>query len=105
MPANFLEDDINHILSGDVFGEDDGCLWNGVQIEDVIFDDEHVEVETGQGITQIIPQPVITGRTSDFLGIADGDTINVRGETLTVRNWKADGTGMIEIFLSREAQT
>lgn len=101
MSASFLKDDIDTILDDGVFGATGGCVWNGVKIDHVIFDDEDVEVTMGEGVAEIIPQPMLTGKTSDFSGIADGDSIRVLGETFRVKNWKKDGTGVIEIFLVR----
>ena len=101
MSASFLQDDIDTILDVKTFGVTGGCVWNGVKIEHVIFDDEDVEVTMGEGVAEIIPQPTLTGKTSDFSGIADGDSVQVLGETFEVKNWKKDGTGVIEIFLVR----
>ncbi len=101
MAASFLEDDMKAVFSSDVFGEEDGITWNGVVIEDVIFDDEDIEVETGDGVAEIMSQPMLTGSTEDFAGIKRDDPIQIKGQQYTVRNWKNDGTGVIEIFLSK----
>lgn len=101
MSASFLQDDIPTILDVKVFGVTGGCLWNGVRIDNVIFDDEDVEVTMGEGVTEIASQPMLTGHTADFIGIADGDSVQVSGETFEIKNWKKDGTGIIEIFMVR----
>lgn len=101
MAASFLEDDIDTMLDAKTFGVTGGCVWEGVVVDNVIFDDEDVEAIMGEGVAEIIPQPTITGKSSVFSGIADGDNIQVSGETFTVKNWKNDGTGIITIFLAR----
>lgn len=102
MVASFIKSDIKTVLSSKVFGEDDGVVWNKTPVPDAIFDDEDVEVQMGEGPTEIISQPIVTGATCDFIGIKENDSIQVNGETLYVKNWKKDGTGIIEIFLHRE---
>lgn len=101
MAASFLQDDIDTILDVKTFGVTGGCVWKGVSIENVIFDDEDIEITMGEGVAEIIPQPMLTAKTSDFDGIAEGDAVQVSGETFKIRNWKKDGTGVIEIFLER----
>lgn len=101
MSASFIDTDIDLVLSNTVFGVTGGCVWKGVQIDDVIFDDEDVEVTMGEGVAEIISQPMLTGKTTSFVGIDDGDAVTVKGEEFTVKNWKKDGTGVIEIFLAR----
>jgi hypothetical protein len=102
MPASFINDDLGLFFDGKDFGETETVLWNGVVVENVIFDDEDVEVSMGEGVGEIVPQPTLTGRTDDFTGIRTDDPVTIRGESFTVKNWKNDGTGMIEIFLTRE---
>lgn len=102
MTAKFLEDDLDEIFSDTVFGNTGGVTWNGVVIADAIFDDESIEAQMGEGPAEIIPQPMITGKTKDFIGIDTDDPIQVNSETFYVKNWKPDGTGVIEIFLTRE---
>ena len=95
MSADFLTDDLDVILSDDVFGHKGGVTWNGVSVPDAIFDDESIEVQMGEGVAEIIEQPIITGKTKDFTGIDTDDPILVNGETFAVKNWKVDGTGVI----------
>ena len=101
MTGKFLLDDLDAVFDIKDFAHDGGVVWNGVKITDVIFDDEDIEVETGQGVGEIVKQPMLTGRASDFQGLSDGDSILISGSTFTVKNWKDDATGVIEIFLSR----
>lgn len=103
MPAKFLEDDMDVVFSSKDFGVEGGCTWNGVVIADVIFDDMDVEVVIGEGVAEIVKQPMLTGKTSDFPSIRMDDTILVGTETFTVKNFVRDGTGMIEIYLNRTA--
>ncbi len=101
MVAKFIKDDIQKITTPKEFGVDDGITWNGVTVKNVIFDDEDIEVQTGEGVAHIMPQPSLTGSTSDFPGIQENDPVAVNGENFVVRNWKKDGTGQITIFLDR----
>ena len=99
MVASFLTNDLVSIFSENVFAE--SVIWKGVTVPGCIYDDEDVEVGIGEGVAEIIPQPMLTARSTSFAGIADGDPIIVRGVTMTVKNWKDDGTGVIEIYLNR----
>lgn len=99
MPAAFIANDVAHVTGSDVFGE--SVTWAGSTVT-VIFDDEDVEVQLGDGVAQIQNQPTMIGQTSDFSGIADGDTVVARGVTFKVKNWKRDGQGQIEVFLERQ---
>ena len=110
MSASFLIDDLDVILSDDVFGNNDGVTWNGAAVEDAIFADESIEAQMGEGVAEIIEQPMITGKTKDFIGIETDDPISIKIETtglietFVVKNWKVDGTGVIEIFLTRNPE-
>ena len=99
MPAAFIANDVAHVTGSDVFGET--VTWDGNTVT-VIFDDEDIEVQLGEGVAQIQNQVTMTGQTSDFPGIADGNVVVARGVTYHVKNWKRDGTGEIEIFLERQ---
>jgi len=101
MSADFLTDDLDTVLSEKDFGHTGGVRWKDVLIKDVIFDDESIEAVMGEGVAEIIPQPMITGKTSDFIGIKVEDEFTINDEKFIVKNWKPDGTGIIEIFLER----
>jgi hypothetical protein len=104
MVASFITGDLNKLLASSDFSEASGdVLYNGVVVEG-IFDDEDVEVGMGEGPTEIVAQPMFTGSSDDFVGIADNDVLTVRGEDFRISNWKDDGTGMIEVYLRRESQ-
>ncbi len=100
MVASSFDRDLKSVLTPKEFGQDGGILWNGVTIEDAIFDDEDREVSTGEGVIHIMPVPMIIGRTSDFVGIAGGQLVTVGTKEYTVSNWQTDGSGMIEIMLN-----
>lgn len=98
MVASFIANDVAHVTDSSVFGE--SATWKGATVVG-IFDDEDIEIQMGEGVAQIVPQAMFTGKTSDFPGIADGDAMVIRGVTFEVVNWKRDGTGQIELFLKR----
>lgn len=102
MPGSFLQNDLAQLVASSDFGEAAGsATWKGVVVSG-IFDDDDVEVQLGEGPTEIVNQPTFMGIASDFSGIADGDVMVIRGSTFTVKNWMEESDGMIEIFLERQ---
>lgn len=102
MAGSFITDDLGVLFASSDFGEASGTVtWKGNPVTDVIFDDEDVEVEAGEGVAQIVPRANMTGKAADFPNIADGDAVVINGVSFEVRNWMNDGTGVIEIFLER----
>lgn len=102
MAMSCLDTDLTSIFAASDFGEAVGSVtWRGVAINGCIFDDEDVQVELGEGVGEIVHQSSITAPASSFPGIADGDLMTVRGDAFTVKFWKDDGTGVIEIFMER----
>lgn len=102
MPGAFLTEDLPALFEGNDFGEGAGIVtWKGTAINDVIWDDGDVEVTGPDGATQIVQQAMMTCKSSDFSGIALGDAVVRASVNFTVKNWKDDGTGVIEIFLER----
>jgi len=99
MPGQFITDDLSVLFASSEFGEAT-ATYEGSSVMG-IFDDEDVEAQMGEGVAEIIPQPMFTGRTSDFSGIARDQTMVIQSETFRIKNWKQDGTGMIEVFLER----
>lgn len=99
MAGSFLDDDIPSFFASSDFGEAN-AVYGGNTVKG-IFDDEDVEVQMGEGVAEIIPQPMFTATASDFSSIAREQTLEVAGETFLIKNWKRDGTGLIEIFLKR----
>lgn len=95
-----LGTDLDAVFSSNDFGEDDGSVyWNGRPIKGAHFDDEDVEIEPSEGMAEIAHQTMLTAPAAQFDGIADDDTIEARGREYTVKFWKDDGTGVIEIYL------
>jgi hypothetical protein len=95
VPANFLTNDLDVIMSDGVFHET--VTYKGVSVSG-IFDDDDVEVQNGEGVTTIVAQAMFTGLTADFTSIADGDAMVIRSVAYTVRFWKKE-TDTIEIYL------
>lgn len=100
MPMSCLTTDLTALFSESDFGEVTGSVrWRGVVINGAIFDDEDVEISLGEGVGEIQHQAVLTSISSQFVGIADGDLMVARGRNFRVKNWKDDGTGVIDIHL------
>ena len=101
MAGAFLTDDITAILDTEGFAiQVDSYSAGGTPT--VIFDDEEVEVDTGEGVTQIVDQPIVTGKSSDFTSIARDQLLTIAGVVFVIKSWKDDGTGIIEILLNRK---
>ena len=102
MAGSFLTNDLTTILASSDFGEaGNSVTLAGVVIPNGIFDDEDIDVSMGEGVAQIVPQPIFTCATAHVPTIADGQIMIIRGETFKVQNWKQDGTGLTEIYLER----
>lgn len=103
MPMSCLETDLDAVFASSDFGEADGAVRNGDTANPIsgIFDDEDVETQNGEGITVLVPQTTFTCASSKVPGLADGDTLLVRAKLYTIRFWKNDGTGVVEIHLER----
>lgn len=101
MAGKFIEDDLDTIFSERDFGHKGGVIWNGVTIKGAIFDDQDVEVQMGEGMVQIIAQPMVTGPSSAFDGIRHEDTISVGDQSFTVKSTNDNGTGVIEIYMEK----
>lgn len=100
MPMPCLSTDLTAVFSEGDFGETAGSVrWRGVVISGAIFDDEDVEIAVGEGVGEIQHQAVLTAPAAQFVGIADGDPVIVRSRQYRVKNWKDDGTGVIDIYL------
>lgn len=94
-----LATDATALFSSNEFGEDAVVRWRGFIVPGAIFDDEDIQVELGEGVGEIVHQSVLTAPSAYFVGIAEGDEIEVRGEQYLAKYWKDDGTGIIEVFL------
>lgn len=103
MPMPCLETDLGAVFASSDFGEAGGTVtWKGLPISGVIFDDEDLEIQLGEGIAEIGHRAILTGPSASFAGIADEDPVVVRGNAFKVKNWIDDGTGVIEIHLERQ---
>lgn len=102
MPMRCLTDDLEAVFASSDFGEADGTvLFKGDPVKGAIFDDEDVEIQTGEGSAEIGHQCVLTAPSCEFPDIAENDPVTVRGVTYRVKFWMDDGTGVIEIHMVR----
>lgn len=102
MPMKCLTDDLTAVFAASDFGEACGTvLFRGDPVSGAIFDDEDVEVPTGEGVSEIAHQAVLTGPASQFPDIAENDPVTISGKAFKVKFWMDDGTGVIEIHLVR----
>jgi len=67
-----------------------------------IFDNTYEAVDSGGSVSFAVEQPRLTVKTSDVLGISEGDLFTIRSSSYIARVIMADGTGITEIAL--EAQ-
>jgi hypothetical protein len=67
-----------------------------------IFDYAYEMVDAGSSAGFAVRTPRIVCRSADVVGIGDGDTVLIDGDTFLVRVVMPDGTGMTEVQL--EAQ-
>jgi hypothetical protein len=103
MPGSFLARDLPLFFAAREFGvAENSVTWRGAHVTG-IFEDKDVEVANGEGVATIIRQPMFTSSSSQFPGIADGDAFVVGATAYVVKNWKDDGTGVIEIYLERDS--
>lgn len=101
MVSSVFPRDLGALFASSDFGEADGdIVYKGNSIEG-IFDDEDVEFQLGEGVPEIHHQIMVTAKSADFPNIADGDILTIRGNPHIIRNWKDDGTGVIEVFLEK----
>lgn len=97
MVGRFIENDLSAVFRQSAFAET--VVLDGVSITEAIFDDGDVEVNNGEGTTQIVSVPRVQIPTRSFANTTDQSTLVARGVTYRVANWKHDGTGVTEIFL------
>tara|TARA_Y100000310_G_scaffold115431_3_gene113978 strand:- start:640 stop:960 length:321 start_codon:yes stop_codon:yes gene_type:complete len=103
MPLTCLETDLDAVFASSDFGEADGAVRNGDTANPIlgIFDDEDVESQNGEGMTVLIPQVTFTCASSKVPDPVEGDTFLIRSVLYTLRFWKDDGVGTIELFFER----
>lgn len=97
MAGTFIQNDLAALFSQNDFAET--VVLDGVTIYDAIFDDGDREVNNGEGVAQIVPQPVVQLPTTHTAAVVDGSVVIARGKTYRVANWKHDGTGVTELYL------
>lgn len=100
MVGSFIKNDLKSTMSPREFGET-SVTWRGIPLTYAIFDDEDVEIETGDGVKEIYNQAILTTLSDHVTGIASGDPIVIDSTPYSVRSWKDDGTGLIEIYLEK----
>lgn len=98
-----LDTDLDAVFASSAFGEANGTVtWKGLPIVGAIFDDEDVQVDMGEGVTEIVHQSMLTSRSSNFPDIADGDPVVIGTTNYKVKHWSDDGTGVIEIYMEEQ---
>lgn len=103
MPMKCLDTDLDAIFASSDFGEADGTVtFKGSIIEGVIFDDEDIQIELGEGVGEIANRAALTGPSRLFPDIADGDPVTVGADSYLVKNWIDDGTGVMEVLLEKQ---
>lgn len=98
MPGAFLTSDLSAIFNSSEFG-DVTVVINGVSAPGSIFDSGDIEVQTGEGFGQIVPQPKVTCKSAVLLPLKSGQVVSAAGKSYRIKNWKDDGTGITEVYL------
>lgn len=98
MPGAFLISDLAAVFNEREFGEATVVI-DGVIVPGAIFDNEDIEVQMGEGVGQIVHQPMITCPIGLLHPLASNQVVTVAGSAFRVKNWKDDGTGVVEIYL------
>lgn len=95
-----IESDLGALFASSDFGEADGAIRNGDAANPIsgIFDDEDVESQNGEGLTILVHQVTFTCASSKVPDLVDGDVFVIRNTQYTLRYWKDDGTGEVELF-------
>lgn len=103
MPMSCLETDLDTVFASSDFGEASGAVRNGDTANPIsgIFDDEDVESVNGEGVTILVPQVTFTCASSKIPNPTEGDLFLIRSVQYTLRFWKDDGAGMIELHFER----
>lgn len=103
MPMSCLDTDLDTLFASSDFGEASGAIRNGDTANPIpgIFDDEDVESQNGEGMVILIPQSMFTCASSKVPDPDEGDTFLIRSVEYTLKFWKDDGAGVIELFLER----
>lgn len=103
MPMRCLETDLDAIFASSDFGEADGAIRASDPNNPIsgIFDDEDVETQNGEGVTVLVPQTMFTCASSKVPDLSDDEVFTIRSVNYTLRYWKDDGAGTVELFFER----
>jgi hypothetical protein len=102
MPLPCQDTDLFAILSDPIgFGEAGGTVFfKGRAVNGGgIFDEGDAVTTPSDGVAEVVPVCTFTGRTSDFVGIAEGDLLEIRKRKFRVKFWIDEGVGDIEIHM------
>jgi hypothetical protein len=96
-----IETDFDRSIVLADFGEKVRYSPDGLSSYDImgIFDNVYEAVDAGGSVPFAMSQPRLTVKTSDVVGISEGDTIHFRDLDYVIRVVMADGTGMTELVL------
>lgn len=98
MVGSFIADDLSAFLQSADFA--DSVKWTeGNKNIDGIFDDDEIEVDTGNGNTHLQRIARIVTKTSH--GVADGHYITHENTRYKVEWQQDDGTGMVTLYLQK----
>ena len=98
MSGSFITDDLSALLNSADFA--DSVVWaQGNKNIDGVFDDDEIEVDTGNGNTHLQRIARIVTKTSH--AVADGDHITHDGTRYKVEWQQDDGTGMVTLYLQK----
>lgn len=99
-----IEDDLTAIFSTNDFAEIARYTPSGQTARNVsvIFDRGDIAVDDDGFAGRLVKETKITGKSSDFTGVTEGDTIEIRGVTYYVGPIMDQITGVIEIHLSQD---
>ena len=97
-----LDTDLTAVFSANDFGETLGTVMiNAVVVGQCFFDDEDMEVQTGEGVSQIVHAAYVTAPTAQLPVLAQGQPAVVRGLSYLVQYWMDDGNGVTRVYLER----
>ena len=93
--ADDMLTDLDNIMNADEFGI--AAVVDGDAVTG-IFDNNYVEIEGVSGT-----YPVLTCKTSDVSGAAQGDVVTVNSTSYRIASVQPDGTGVTQLVLEETA--
>jgi hypothetical protein len=97
--ADDITNDIDLFLRTSEFAKT--AIYNGIQVINVIFDNESVGVDLGpETVETLAPQALC--KTSDIPSVRHGDTLKIDDVTYKVIGAEPDGTGLTKVMLSKD---